>query len=136
MQQLNLQPIPAQTLTYLDTAANQWEIGVRLTELSLAFTFRLNGVLLLENVTGVAGYKLIPYEYLSPSNFVMVTQGQEILDYTKFGTTQYLIALSAEEIESLKAPIYEIRDRPIVAADFDPRGELPLRFKPQGYVVA
>lgn len=136
MQQLNLQAVPSQVLTYLDTSSNQWEIGVKLTELSLAFSFKLNGETLLENVTGVSGYKLIPYEYLSPSNFVLITQNQEIIDYTKFGTTQFLISLSSAEVELLKAPLYNITGRPITVDDFDPRGDLPLRFKPQGYVLA
>lgn len=136
MQQLKLQPIPAQTLTYLDTSSNQWEIGVKLVELSLAFSFTLNGVLLIENVCAVSGFKLIPFEYLSTSNFVLVTQNQQIPDYQQLGISQFLIALSADEVEALKASLYNITDRPITAADFDPRGGLPLRFKPQGYVLA
>lgn len=134
MQQLNLQAVPSQTLTYLDTAANQWEIGVKLTELSVAFSFTLNGELLLENITGAAGFRLIPYNYLSTSNFVLVTQNQQIIDYTQFGTSQFLIALSAEEVASLRTSMNSLVL--VTAADFDPRGALPLRFKPQGYILA
>jgi len=52
-------------------------------------------------VTGsriVSGAPLIPYRYLESGNFVIFTENDEYPDYTKFGDSQMLEYLSAEEL--------------------------------------
>lgn len=134
MQTIAIQAIPSQTFTYIDPSSNQWDIGIRNVASQVAFTFSLNGTLLLQNICAVAGYRIIPYDYLENGNFVLITQNYQVPDYTQFGISQTLVFLEQSDIQSFRVPLSSLAT--ITAADFDPNGGLPLRFAPQGYVLA
>jgi len=126
-----LQAIPnQQLLTVLDD--NQWDISVRITNGTISVSLALNGVFIIENQRAVAGSLIIPAKYLENGNFAIVTQNQEIPDYTQFGVTQSLIYLSPTELAAYRTP----PSLPITAAFFNPIAALPLRFAPQGYTLA
>lgn len=134
MQSVPIQAIPSQTFTYVDPSNNTWNIGIRIVGTQMAFSFSLNGTTLIQNVCAVAGYRIIPYDHLENGNFVLITQSYQIPDYALFGTTQSLIFLSQDEINSFRT---SIRDLSRITVDsFDPNGGLPLRFAPQGYTVS
>lgn len=133
MQSIPIQALPAQTFTYVDPANNQWNIGVQLVIEQLAFSFTLNGLPLIKNVTAVAGIRIIPYDYLENGNFVLITQSQQVPDYRQFGTTQHLLFLEAADIKAFRKPIRSLTR--ITSSSFDPNGGLPLRFAPKGYVA-
>lgn len=134
MQTLAINAIPSQTLSFIDPDENQWDIGIRAVASSIAFSFTLNGTLLIQNVCAVAGYRIIPYDYLESGNFVLVTQAQQVPDYTQFGVTQQLLFLAAADIAAFRVPLSSLVQ--VTAASFDPNGALPLRFAPQGYALA
>lgn len=134
MQIIPIQAIPSQTLSFIDPSSNQWDIAIRLTAQQIAFSFTLNSVILIQGVTAVAGYRIIPYDYLENGNFVLVTQGQQIPDYVQFGTTQTLVYLTEAEILAARQPLSSLVQ--VTPANFDPNGALPLRFAPQGYTLA
>lgn len=134
MQIIPVKPIPSQTLSFVDSGNNSWNIEIRLTELMMSFSFTRNSNVLITGIHAVAGYRIIPYNYLEDGNFVLVTQNQEVPDYNKFGLTQSLVFLSQQEILAFRAPMTSLAR--VSVSDFDPNGALPLRFAPTGYVLA
>lgn len=134
MQTIPIQAIPSQTFSYTDPDGNQWNIGIRNVGMQMAFSFSRNGTILIQNVCAVAGYRIVPYDYLEDGNFILITQNYQVPDYTQFGTTQSLVFLTEEEIIAFRASIRNLSR--ITVDSFDPNGGVPLRFSPQGYVVA
>ncbi len=132
MQTVPIQAIPQQTFTYIDPSNNTWSIGIRNVAMQMAFTFSLNGKLLIQNICAVAGYRIIPYDYLENGNFVLITQNFQLPDYTQFGTTQTLVFLSEADILAFRSPIRSLAQ--VFKSTFDPNGGLPLRFAPTGYI--
>ena len=134
MQTIPIQAIPSQTFTFIDPSSNSWDIGIRNVSMQMAFSVALNGVQLIQNVCAVAGYRIIPYDYLENGNFVLITQSFQVPDYNQFGITQSLVFLEQSEIDAFRVPLNSL---PLLTTNsFDPNGALPLRFAPQGYTVA
>lgn len=134
MQTVPIQAIPSQTFTYIDPLNNTWDIGIKNVGSQMAFSFTLNGTTLIQNVCAVAGYRIIPYDYLENGNFVLITQSFQLPDYTQFGTTQTLVFLEVADIAAFRIPLSSLTI--VTASDFDQNGGLPLRFAPQGYTLA
>lgn len=146
MQIIPLQAVPSQTFSFIDPSSNQWDIAVRFVGQAIttgevttnvgqiAFSFTFNGNILIQGITAVAGARIIPYTYLENGNFALITQSQQIPDYTQFGITQTLVYLSESDIQVFRQPLSSLVQ--ITASDFDPNGALPLRFSPQGYTLA
>lgn len=131
MQIIPLQAIANQTLT-IQVDDNQWVIGVRDANGNIAVSLFLNGAAVVENARAVSGMRIIQSKYQEAGNFVISTQNQEIPDFTKFGVTQFLLYFSQAEVDAIRS------NPPVIwtASDFDPAGAIPLRFSPQGYVLA
>lgn len=131
MQLIPLQAIPSQAFSIvLDDV--RWDVKIKTANTSVAVTLTRDGVLVIENLRAVAGMRIIPSKYQEDGNFVIVTTNFEIPEYAKFGVSQYLVYASAAELEELR-----VQPSPYwVEGDFDPIAALPLRFKPQGYVLA
>lgn len=134
MQIIPIQAVPSQSFSFIDPSSNQWDINIRLVAQQIAFSFTFNGALLIQGITAVAGARIIPYDYLENGNFVLITQSQQIPDYTQFGITQQLVFLEESDIIGFRQSLSSLSR--ITAADFDPNGALPLRFAPVGYTVA
>jgi len=129
MQNVPLQAVPNQQFAVaLDD--NQWDITLKTTNGTVSVTMLRNGEVIVENARAVAGMRIIPCIYQEDGNFVIVTQNQEVPEYSKFGVTQFMIYLSASELDEIRVPIPSL----ITQSYFDPLGALPLRFAPQGYV--
>lgn len=126
-----LQALPNQSLQ-IPLDSNQWDISLKAANGFIAATFTLNGVIVQENVHLVSQQMILQYDYEENGNFALITQNDEIPDYTQFGITQQLTYLSQAELLAVRT------NEPVIitAADFDPEGALPLRFSPQGYVLA
>ena len=57
-------------------------------------------------VTGarvMPGAPLLPYRYQESGNFVLVTDDGDLPDYQKFGATQFLTYVTADELDALRA---------------------------------
>lgn len=132
MQTIPIQAIPNQEFTViLDN--NEWSFIVKYSGI-MSVTLTLNGSLIMSSMRVVANEKIIPYEYLEreSGNFMFSTANYELPDYTKFGVTQSLIYINAAEMAAIRTP----PAYPIKATDFNPIAPLPLRFAPQGYILA
>lgn len=130
-----MQTIPIQALTSqsfnISLDDNQWDITIKYTEGTISVTLYLNTVLVIQNTRAVANEKIIPAKYQENGNFAIITQNNEIPDYLKFGVTQSLVYISADELAALRSNQPTI----ITSSDFDANGALPLRFAPQGYTL-
>lgn len=132
MQAIPIQAIPNQAFSILlDT--NQWDFEIKTTNGMVSVSLTLNGVVLIENLRAVTNGRIIPSKYEEAGNFAIIAQNQNVPDYTQFGTTQTLVYISPTDLTAARVPS---TDPYITAADFDPIAALPLRFAPQGYVLA
>lgn len=131
MQQIPLKAIPNQAFnSLLDN--NSWDFVIRSTNGVMSVTLSLNSELVIDNMRAVAGSFVIPSLYQEAGNFIFITANNQLPDYRLFGITQSLIYASADELAVLRTPAAP----PITEAYFNPIAALPLRFKPQGYVLA
>lgn len=51
----------------------------------------------------VPGTPLLPYRYQEAGNFVLTTADGALPDFSQFGTTQFLVYLSQDELAALRA---------------------------------
>lgn len=108
MQQVPLQAIPVQSLT-LQLDNNSYDIVVRAVNSGdtqvMTFDIAINNVAIISGQRVVPNFPIISYSYLYNGNFMMLTQDDDIPDYTKFQISQYLIYASQEELEAINASI-------------------------------
>ena len=131
MQQVPIQAIPNQGFS-INLDGNQWDFLFRVTNGCMSVTITLNNIILVENVRVVAGSLLIPSQYQESGNFIFTNSNFQMPDFNFFNVTQSLIYVSASELATYRtAPT-----PPITASYFNPIASLPLRFAPQGYVLA
>ncbi len=128
MQIIPIQALPTQRFS-IPLDGNEWGITIRATNGTISMSFTLNGDVVIQNTRAVAGRRIIPATYQEAGNSTLITQSFELPDYTKFGTTQQLVYISAADLEIVRTKTPGI----VTAADFDPNGALPMRFKPSGY---
>lgn len=62
-----------------------------------------DGVIVVQNTRVVSGSLVIPYKYLENGNFFMTTLNQVYPSYEQFGISQFLIYLSPDELNVLRA---------------------------------
>lgn len=91
MIKLLLEAIPNQQFTArLDGI--RYNVTIKETAGVMAATIVRDGETVIQNSRIVAGYPLIPYRYKSPdSNFVLLTENDELPDWRMFGGTQSLL---------------------------------------------
>lgn len=131
MQQIPLQAIPNQSFSItLDN--NNWDIAIKTTNGCTSVSLTLNRVVVIENMRAVANTKIIPAEYEEAGNFAFVSKGQALPSYVDFDITQALLYITADDLAAIRVPIAP----KITSPDFDSVAPLPLRFSPQGYVLA
>lgn len=99
-----LDALPNQELSIL-LDNDRYDISLRSSKTSSFVTITKNEVLIVENLRAVGGSPLVPYNYLfvNSGNFMFSTPNQEIPYYDKFGVSQFLVYLTAAEIEAARA---------------------------------
>jgi hypothetical protein len=100
MQQITLQAIANQTLTY-QADNNVYDISVQATSGVMSATILINNTPIVTGARCVSGEFIIPYAYLQIGNFFISTLNGDLPDYTKFGITQALIYVSQDEIKAV-----------------------------------
>lgn len=92
-----LQAIPNQNLSIvLDDFV--YDITLKAANDVMGMTLIRDNVTLLSGLRVVAGTPLIPYRYLEGSNFIFITDNDELPNYERFGTTQLLLYFSSDEL--------------------------------------
>lgn len=66
-------------------------------------TITRDDVLLIQGARITPGMPLLPYRYQESGNFIVLVDNGDLPDYTKFGVTQFLEYLSADELAALRA---------------------------------
>ncbi len=125
MQLVPIQAIPNQSFT-INLDNNLYGISIKETEGVMSVSIERDNVLIVENNRVPAGAPLLPYRYQEAGNFIFITANFQLPYYTKFNVTQTLVYFSTEELDAFRAGTLV----------FNPIGGYPLRYKPQGYVLA
>lgn len=98
MLEITLAPIPNQTFsTVLDTI--RYDLRIFLAVNVMCCDLAINGTSVLTSNRLVAGAFVIPYRYLQNGNFLLTTLNDELPWYEQFGSTQFLIYLTQNEID-------------------------------------
>lgn len=96
-----LSAIPNQTFS-IALDSNNFNISLYATGNVMAADITINNVITLTSVRVVPGSLIIPYEYLEYGNFALITLNDAYPYYTEFNVTQFLIYISAAELEVLR----------------------------------
>lgn len=93
---ITLSAIPNQTVA-IRLEDRQYSITVQETRGVMSATITRDDVLIVSGMRMVAGSPIIPYQYLENGNFVVITENDELPDYTLFGNTQSMVYVSTAE---------------------------------------
>lgn len=99
---ISLRPVPNQQLS-IQLEDVWYDITLKDAIGCMALTLERDGVRVLSNTRLVAGSPVIPARYQESGNFVLTTADDAIPYYDQFGTTQFLIYLSAAEVAAWRA---------------------------------
>ncbi len=102
MKTLNLQAIPNQTISFVDNQ-NLFDIAIKSVLSVTTCSISVNNTPILANTRIITGFPIILYPYLETGNFVLLTNSDELPDYTQFGITQFLIYGNQEELNAIRA---------------------------------
>jgi len=108
MLNIPLQNIPNQTLSFQDTDTQvNYDIDIKACVLEdaqiMAFTITINDVVTVSGCRAVAGFPLLASAYQQNGNFVVLTQNDDLPDYTQFGITQFLVYANQNELNAIAA---------------------------------
>jgi hypothetical protein len=101
---IELQAIPNQSFS-IRLNGDLYDIEILEANGVMCSNVSRNNELILSGDRIVPGYPIIPYQYLSNGNLVLLTANGDYPYYTQFGVTQSLIFASASEIEALNAGV-------------------------------
>ena len=97
---IELQNIRSQRITVrLDGL--QHELRIYSTNDGMSFDLIRENEIVLQGQRVVLGTPLIPYQYISQGNFIIISNGEQIPDFRLFGESQELIYFSAEELTNV-----------------------------------
>ena len=98
-----IQAIPNQDLS-ITLDGVRYDISLKSTKTSTLASVAVNDNQVTQNMRAVGGTPLMPYEYMEGlgGNFVFDTPNQQIPYYTKFGNTQFLVYITAAEMEAAR----------------------------------
>lgn len=107
MIQVPILNIPNQSLS-INLDNNQYNINIHATQDNpdgstgiMAVDLSINDVIILNGMRAVAGFPIIPYQYLVNGNFTFITTNDDYPDWRQFGISQYLIYASNSELEAI-----------------------------------
>ena len=97
MMDIGIAAVPNQSLTVqLDDRV--YDLTLREANGVMAASIARDGVDIIKNVRITAGTPLLPYQYQEAGNFLMTTEGDELIYYSNFDKTQFLLYLTPEEL--------------------------------------
>jgi len=100
--------VPIQSIPNEEFSINlenvRYDIALKSTATSALATVSINDAMIIENVRAVGGTPLLPYEYMEGigGNFIFDTPNQQIPYYENYGITQFLVYLTAAEMEAAR----------------------------------
>lgn len=101
---VDLSPSLANQLVSIDLDGRYFEVRVKCLGTTMVADISRDGVLLVEGVRAVASVPLIPpYLEQGGGNFAFVCNTDDLPFYTSFGSSQFLVYLTADELAALRA---------------------------------
>lgn len=97
-----LAAVPNQQLT-IQLVDSIYLIGVCATNGVMSISITRDGTSLISNQRITPGTPVLPYRYQESGNFVFAVEQEALPDYAQFGVTQFLMYLTAQEVEALRA---------------------------------
>lgn len=103
MIEITLQSVPNQSFS-INIGGISYDVSIKTGDSALA-DISMNGNIVIQGVRVMPYRPIVPYEYLTQDNgnMLFITDNGENIDYTKFGVTQYLVYLTADEMSFLNA---------------------------------
>jgi hypothetical protein len=110
MQAVPLQAIPRQQFT-ITLDGVEFDITLQAVQDCMYATILANTVAVVKGVRCVAGFQLLPYQYLegTTGNFTFSTANDELPWWQNFGVDQFLIYATAAEVAAARAANVAIR---------------------------
>lgn len=98
-QSISIQSIKNQTLS---VRLNENQHVIKLYDIGdgVAMDLTISDVSIFTGFRVLSGAPIAPYQYLIPGAFILFTEDESVVDYTKFGDTQRLVYFTAEEVEA------------------------------------
>jgi hypothetical protein len=97
MTQLELLKEPNQSFRY-----NEYEISIRSTNRATYISISRDDEVLISNQLLQPNELILKYDYLiTDGNFIMQALENSLIDYTKFGNTQFLYFATNEDLEGI-----------------------------------
>lgn len=99
MRDIELAAVPNQRFS-LTLEGDRYDITLQAFFNGVAATIDRNGVRLISGTRAQPDWPLLPFEYLEyeHGNFIFTADNDDLIDYTKFGVTQFLSYVSIAEI--------------------------------------
>lgn len=96
-------PLAAEPNQSFNVRLDDTRYAVRLKEANgvMVADITIDDVVTLSATRVLAGEPLIPYLYQQVGNFVLLTNGDELPDWSQFGVSQSLVYLSPAELAAL-----------------------------------
>lgn len=126
-----IESIPSQKFSIV-LDSNLYQLAIRQATGVVVVSVTRNGVDIIDNLIAAAAAPIIPAKYQEAGNFMFLTANNQLPNYQLFNISQSLFYFTADELAAFRTS----PTPPVNAAFFDPVGALPLRFAPQGYVIA
>jgi len=101
MIQIALQPIARQSLS-VQLGGAMYSIDIKDCGQCITATVSRDLVSLVSGIRIVAGTPLLPYRYLEHGNLILTTTGDANPDWRLFGSSQFLVYLSADELAQIR----------------------------------
>lgn len=98
---VSLSAVPNQELS-LQVEDVRYDLTVKEGNGCMVVSVVRNGETILQGARAVAGSLLIPAIYQEAGNFIFETQDDALPYYDQFGTTQFLVYLTAAELDALR----------------------------------
>lgn len=97
MRNIPISPIPNQSLS---VRLDDQRLVLRLKEANgvMVADVERNGVSVVRGTRVLAGEFVIPYQYQQVGNFMLLTTGDDLPDWSEFGATQTLVYFEAAEL--------------------------------------
>jgi len=96
-----LAAVPNQTLT-IQLLDSIYTITVLATNGVMSISVTRDAAEIIANQRVTPGTPIFPYRYQEQGNFVFSVEQEQLPDYTQFGTTQFLMFLTAQEVAALR----------------------------------
>ena len=101
MMQIDIASLPNQQMS-AQLGGAFYQIVLKAAPGCVSATVTRDNVAIVSGQRVVAGEPIIPYRYLEDGNLAITTLNDEVPDWTQFGSTQFLVYASVEELRGLR----------------------------------